>query len=312
MPGSGILFCDERAKERRTGTGLAGMPTRRLLSRRRALAARLGGAEQVLSGSLTEQTRRCGKPGCRCAGGEPHGPYAFFAPKTAARGRLQVRPGVAGRGGAPVPAQRRGDRAAARGDLGDQRRAAGPARTVLAGERRRPVRARAGRGGGGAGQHDHLGAGRHAVNGEHKITSSHRERAALIYLRQSSMAQVREHTESTRSQYGLADTAAGLGWPRTSIEVIDTDLGISGKWGVAREGFTELVTRMCSGRCGGDLRDRDHPAGPVQRRRGAAGGVRPDHRHAADRPRRRLRPRRRERPRAAWGSRAPWERWNCT
>ena len=34
--------------------------------------------------------------------------------------------------------------------------------------------------------------------------------------RQSSMAQVREHTESTRSQYGLADTAAALGWPPTS------------------------------------------------------------------------------------------------
>ena len=88
------------------------------------------------------------------------------------------------------------------------------------------------------------------MNGEHKITSSHRERTALIYLRQSSMAQVREHTESTRSQYGLAETAAGLGWPRTSIEVIDTDLGISGKWGVAREGFTELVTRMCRGDVG--------------------------------------------------------------
>ncbi len=50
---------------------------------------------------------------------------------------------------------------------------------------------------------------------------------------------------------------------------------------------------------GGDLRDRDHPAGPVQCRRGPAGGVRPDHRHAADRPGRRLRPRRCERPRAA-------------
>ena len=88
------------------------------------------------------------------------------------------------------------------------------------------------------------------MNGEHKITSSHRERTALIYLRQSSMAQVRDHTESTRSQYGLAETAAGLGWARTSIEVIDTDLGISGKWGVAREGFTELVTRMCRGDVG--------------------------------------------------------------
>ncbi len=88
------------------------------------------------------------------------------------------------------------------------------------------------------------------MNGEHKITSSHRARAALIYLRQSSMAQVREHTESTKSQYALAGKAAALGWPRTSIEVIDTDLGISGKWGVAREGFTELVTRVCSGDVG--------------------------------------------------------------
>src|SRR6266576_1288402 len=88
------------------------------------------------------------------------------------------------------------------------------------------------------------------MNGEHKITSSHRERAALIYPRQSTMAQVREHTESTRSQYALTDKAAALGWPRTSIEVIDADLGVSGKWGVPREGFTELVTRVCSGDVG--------------------------------------------------------------
>ena len=64
------------------------------------------------------------------------------------------------------------------------------------------------------------------------------------------MAQVREHTESTRSQYALADKAAALGWARSDIEVIDTDLGISGKWGVAREGFTELVTRVCRGDVG--------------------------------------------------------------
>jgi DNA invertase Pin-like site-specific DNA recombinase len=88
------------------------------------------------------------------------------------------------------------------------------------------------------------------VNGEHKITSGHRDRKALIYLRQSSMAQVRHHTESTRSQYALADRAAQMGWARRDIEVIDTDLGISGKWGVAREGFTELVTRVCTGEVG--------------------------------------------------------------
>ncbi|MGO9725293.1 MAG: recombinase family protein [Streptosporangiaceae bacterium] len=88
------------------------------------------------------------------------------------------------------------------------------------------------------------------MNGKHKITGGHLERKALIYLRQSSMAQVRHHTESTRSQYALADRAAEMGWARRDIEVIDTDLGISGKWGVAREGYTELVTRLCTGEVG--------------------------------------------------------------
>lgn len=88
------------------------------------------------------------------------------------------------------------------------------------------------------------------MNGEHKITTGHLERKALIYLRQSSMAQVRHHTESTRSQYALADRAAEMGWARRDIEVIDADLGLSGKWGTAREGFTWLVTRLCTGEVG--------------------------------------------------------------
>ena len=71
---------------------LQGLSTRQLLARRRAAAARLGDVEQVLAGTLTEQGRRCGRPGCRCERGEPHGPYAFFAPKTAARGRLRYVP----------------------------------------------------------------------------------------------------------------------------------------------------------------------------------------------------------------------------
>jgi DNA invertase Pin-like site-specific DNA recombinase len=88
------------------------------------------------------------------------------------------------------------------------------------------------------------------MNGETKITSSHRDRLAVIYLRQSSMAQVREHTESTTRQYGLAEEAVRLGWARTDVVVIDTDLGVSGRWGVARAGFTELVSRVCSGEVG--------------------------------------------------------------
>ena len=68
------------------------MSARQLLARRRALAARLGDVQEVLAGTLTVQARRCGKPGCRCAAGDPHGPYAYFAPKTAARGRLRYVP----------------------------------------------------------------------------------------------------------------------------------------------------------------------------------------------------------------------------
>jgi hypothetical protein len=77
---------------------LSAMSARQLLARRRMLAGRVAGdAEQVLTGSLTEQMRRCGKAGCRCAAGEPHGPYAYFAPRARGAGRLRYVPaGLAG------------------------------------------------------------------------------------------------------------------------------------------------------------------------------------------------------------------------
>jgi len=68
------------------------MSVRQLLARRRALAGRVGDVEQMLAGSLVEQTRRCGKAGCRCADGEPHGPYAYFTPRPAGRGRARYVP----------------------------------------------------------------------------------------------------------------------------------------------------------------------------------------------------------------------------
>jgi Family of unknown function (DUF6788) len=73
---------------------LAGLSTRQLLARRRRLAARLGDAQAVLTGSLAEQTRRCGKPGCRCAepGGQPHGPYVYFTPHEGGRARPRYVP----------------------------------------------------------------------------------------------------------------------------------------------------------------------------------------------------------------------------
>ena len=48
--------------------------------------------QEVLAGTLPEQARRCGKPDCRCAGSEPHGPYANFTPRPQGRGRARYVP----------------------------------------------------------------------------------------------------------------------------------------------------------------------------------------------------------------------------
>src|SRR6201993_2481743 len=88
------------------------------------------------------------------------------------------------------------------------------------------------------------------VNGVAKIVGGHRDRLAVVYLRQSSMAQVREHTQSTMRQYGLVEEAVRLGWGRRDVLGIDTDPGVSGRWGVARAGFAELVSRVCTGQVG--------------------------------------------------------------
>jgi DNA invertase Pin-like site-specific DNA recombinase len=88
------------------------------------------------------------------------------------------------------------------------------------------------------------------VRGGEKITSAHLQRIALIYIRQSSMAQVRENTESTARQYALADEAVRLGWPRSQVEVIDADLGLSGRSAHNRGGFKDLVGRVCVGEVG--------------------------------------------------------------
>lgn len=82
------------------------------------------------------------------------------------------------------------------------------------------------------------------------ITASHRERLAVVYLRQSSPAQVRQNTESTARQYALAEEAAQLGWDAAKIVVIDADLGRSGRSGSVRAGFQELVSRVCLGEVG--------------------------------------------------------------
>ena len=88
------------------------------------------------------------------------------------------------------------------------------------------------------------------MRGTHKIRGSHLGRLALIYLRQSSMAQVRENTESTARQYALVGEAARLGWPPSQVEVSDADLGLSGRSAANRPGFKDLVGRVCLGEVG--------------------------------------------------------------
>ena len=61
-----------------------------------------------------------------------------------------------------------------------------------------------------------------------KIQSTHQERIAFVYVRQSTPLQVIENRESTERQYRLRDRAIELGWPPTQVEVIDEDQGRSG------------------------------------------------------------------------------------
>mgnify|MGYP001124717956 CR=1 FL=1 len=75
------------------------------------------------------------------------------------------------------------------------------------------------------------------MNERAKITASHLSRQAIVYLRQSSAAQVENNRESTDRQYALAAKARELGWPDDRIIVIDEDLGRSGATAVGRDGF---------------------------------------------------------------------------
>jgi DNA invertase Pin-like site-specific DNA recombinase len=83
-----------------------------------------------------------------------------------------------------------------------------------------------------------------------KITASHLRRVAMIYVRQSTLAQVQRNRESTARQYDLVARAAALGWPRSGIRVIDEDLGVSGASTAGRSGFAELAAQVGLGQVG--------------------------------------------------------------
>jgi DNA invertase Pin-like site-specific DNA recombinase len=83
-----------------------------------------------------------------------------------------------------------------------------------------------------------------------KIRPWHLDRAAVVYVRQSTPQQVADHQESTARQYALADRAAGLGWPRDRVVVIDDDLGRSGQSVEGRPGFQRLLAVVALDRVG--------------------------------------------------------------
>lgn len=89
-----------------------------------------------------------------------------------------------------------------------------------------------------------------SIESNQKVTAGHLKRDAYLYVRQSTMRQVFENTESTERQYALRQRAIALGWPSNRVIVIDSDLGQSGASAVDRAGFQKLVAEVGMGRGG--------------------------------------------------------------
>jgi len=89
-----------------------------------------------------------------------------------------------------------------------------------------------------------------SIEANQKVTAGHLNRSAYLYVRQSTMRQVFENTESTERQYALRQRAIALGWPSDRVIVIDSDLGQSGASAVDRAGFQKLVAEVGMGRGG--------------------------------------------------------------
>ncbi len=83
-----------------------------------------------------------------------------------------------------------------------------------------------------------------------KVRSEHLSRDAFLYVRQSSLRQVYENTESSKRQYALRERAVALGWPIERIHTVDSDLGVSGAHAENRDGFQHLVSEVALGHAG--------------------------------------------------------------
>src|ERR1700730_9893808 len=86
-----------------------------------------------------------------------------------------------------------------------------------------------------------------------KIRAEHVPRQAIVYIRQSSPHQLRDHRESTARQYALGERAKALGWPAKAVQTIDEDQGRTGTTAVHRHGFKKLLAEIGAGHVGGVL-----------------------------------------------------------
>src|SRR6266566_6228405 len=82
------------------------------------------------------------------------------------------------------------------------------------------------------------------MNDFNKVRPGHTQRAAFVYIRQSSPAQVEYNRESTARQYALVEKACALGWAKEQVMVIDQDLGLSGSGSVKRSGFAHMTAEV--------------------------------------------------------------------
>jgi DNA invertase Pin-like site-specific DNA recombinase len=88
------------------------------------------------------------------------------------------------------------------------------------------------------------------MNDSTQVKPNHRQRAAIVYIRQSSPAQVENHRESTARQYAWVEKACQLGWAPEQVIVIDEDQGVSSSGWTERSGFGRLTAQVALGRVG--------------------------------------------------------------
>jgi DNA invertase Pin-like site-specific DNA recombinase len=88
------------------------------------------------------------------------------------------------------------------------------------------------------------------MNDHSKVTPAHRQKTAIVYVRQSTLLQLERNKESTLRQYDLVERAVELGWSRAMVSVVDEDQGHSGASAVGRPGFADLAAQVGLGQVG--------------------------------------------------------------